>query len=1427
MTTSEAMHPACQFRSDKPWLDKQFHDIEQTSIKKPDELVSELQHPESEIDEQLLDRILGSIIGLLLGDALGAHVEFRPHDFLRANPVTELQGGGTWGLEKGQFTDDTSMALCLINSLIARHGFVPYDQLVRYKWWYRHGYMSSTGRCFDIGSATTQSIREFERRQMIFANEKNIPLEYLDYLSDHQLLNEFNVYCSQEGVAGNGALMRLAPVPLFFHRNPKIAVKYSGISGQITHGDQKAYDSCRYFGALIVAVLQGETKNSLLSNRFYDDHKDWFNDESLHPDVQQVVEGSFKRDGGYDDGIRGKGYIISALEAALWAFWSDEDSFEKGALAAVNLGDDTDTTAAIYGALAGTYYGYENLPQKWLDSIYAKNFIICLCKWMTYEATRLFHDSISVEPPLSRQSSIDHRDLEVYPIVENAITEENSITTHSFPPIIISAPTKMPSIQRTAIDPAGKLGSLYDAYRDRLIVQSDTIVKNQHVSVLAKTTKCFVRKGNPGENLNLLQMIDITNELRLSVEFNMTPAIGIAKTNNYNLPINIHTRFLYYNYLDREESLHGNANDISRSIPSSIPKTQATHVVTGITLGIEVLVILQLSPDDASKVDNVLNQIRQYLTNNDTTFGMTLDEKRLLNRINRTTIYSNIYELTKITNVLDLCYKIIDVRANRIRHSPLTYTLCPIRFLYPEYSENDVIYVALEPQIIEKIELYLFSMSSQFKILRKLLERKSLHSSDEYLRQQFLDAQNQFSNLEKIYSKQMKTFHAWIIDARKGKVSSNASIRELTDTDENELKEAINNIIVRLKGLKEKERSFHHSQDTRSEHHVYNDRHDANIEYQSTKDERNGNFKYSMDTSEKKFDRNSSSFIERETYYESVVPYTDRPLRSNSTNELLVNDEISTVHVSHSKNSWPPRTYPKFASLIPTEETINILLLGEIGVGKSTFINAFANYYSFDTLDSARFDKPTVVIPSSFLITTRDWSVTPIRVQLGASDSNQIHNNYNHSTTQECKSYLFHMHDGTKIRFIDTPGLGTVYDRDQDHLQMQNILSFINNLPHINAVCFFLKPNFSRFSVYESCFQRLFNFFGEDISKNIIFCFTNSFSMRFDSTKGIRIFESRLKSILNHGIQMRKENTFNFDSESFRYLAALHHLIEFDDASIYNVKSSWSKSNIEAIRFLRYIKTQLIPFQIHRKCQSIEHALFEIQCMIRPMLETMRNMLRNYLLCTRDLPNASIELCSKAISSNTALCSSCPSHSDRFGNFWIGLNKQHKLGRNRCYSCICSLKSHIPIDYQLDYKFSLDQHKYIYNEMADILELIKFSAYFGNFLLVYSNDLQSDPFLSGIDRMIKEEHFIYSHYYPNILNLKLYDSLKDLKRHYQQDMEEISKKQRDYINLSGIDERIKYISALPVINEQLNAIKQSRELFIIEHEYRVMLKKRA
>ncbi|CAF3310328.1 unnamed protein product [Rotaria sp. Silwood2] len=265
------------------------------------------------------------------------------------------------------------MALCLANSLIACQDFVSYDQLVRYKWWYRHGYMSSTGQCFDIGAATRQSIEEFETRQRKFAHDHDMPLDEMDLLSDRGLLQAFDVNCSKEGVAGNGALMRLAPVPLFFYRNPEVAVDYSGISGRITHGDDKAYDACCYYGALIIAAMNGAKKSELTSKTFYDKHREWFGNRSLDPEIMKIAEGSYQKPGGYQDGIRGKGYIVNALEAALWAFWSDEDSFETGALKAVNLGDDTDTTAAIYGQLAGAHYGYKKLPEKWLDCIHSRH----------------------------------------------------------------------------------------------------------------------------------------------------------------------------------------------------------------------------------------------------------------------------------------------------------------------------------------------------------------------------------------------------------------------------------------------------------------------------------------------------------------------------------------------------------------------------------------------------------------------------------------------------------------------------------------------------------------------------------------------------------------------------------------------------------------------------------------------------------------------------------------------------------------------------------------------------------------------------------------------------------------------------------------------------------------------------------------------
>jgi ADP-ribosyl-[dinitrogen reductase] hydrolase len=177
--------------------------------------------------------------------------------------------------------------------------------------------------------------------------------------------------------------MRLAPVPLFFCGIPTMAVELSGRSARLTHGDDVAVDACRYYGALIVAAINGESKENLLSDQFYDNHRHWFGSRAIHSDILRIAAGSYKRQGGYEDGIRGKGHITWALEAALWAFWS-ANSFDEGALKAVNLGDDTDTTAAIYGQLAGAYYGFQGILPEWINKLYAYDLIICIAEWLQF-----------------------------------------------------------------------------------------------------------------------------------------------------------------------------------------------------------------------------------------------------------------------------------------------------------------------------------------------------------------------------------------------------------------------------------------------------------------------------------------------------------------------------------------------------------------------------------------------------------------------------------------------------------------------------------------------------------------------------------------------------------------------------------------------------------------------------------------------------------------------------------------------------------------------------------------------------------------------------------------------------------------------------------------------------------------------------------
>ncbi len=295
-------------------------------------------------------RLRGALLGLAAGDAVGTAVEFAPPGSFP--PVTDMVGGGVFRLRPGEWTDDTSMALCLADSLIECSGFDPRDQMERYLRWRDEGYLSSTGSCFDIGYTISAALEGFRRSGDPFSGS------------------------TDPRSAGNGSIMRLAPVPLYFMNNPRKAVRLSAESSRTTHGTRTCLDACRYFGGLLVGACRGAGKDLLLSDRYTPVEGMWA-EEPLCSEIDEVASGSFKHREPPE--IVGSGYVARSLEAALWSFFHSSD-FREGCLLAVNLGDDADTTAAVYGQLAGAYYGEEGIPVEWRGKLAMADRIIALAE---------------------------------------------------------------------------------------------------------------------------------------------------------------------------------------------------------------------------------------------------------------------------------------------------------------------------------------------------------------------------------------------------------------------------------------------------------------------------------------------------------------------------------------------------------------------------------------------------------------------------------------------------------------------------------------------------------------------------------------------------------------------------------------------------------------------------------------------------------------------------------------------------------------------------------------------------------------------------------------------------------------------------------------------------------------------------------------
>ena len=352
---------------------------------------------------------------------------------------------------------------------------------------------------------------------------------------------------------------------------------------------------------------------------------------------------------------------------------------------------------------------------------------------------------------------------------------------------------------------------------------------------------------------------------------------------------------------------------------------------------------------------------------------------------------------------------------------------------------------------------------------------------------------------------------------------------------------------------------------------------------------------------------------------EDENPSKDQP----AANEDLTNTiplSLPTVQINDENEIKQSSSAEAQASVLKSseEDFINILLLGESGVGKSTFINAFVNYLTFPTFKDAESDKPIALIPVSFVITTgHDFTEQIVKLDVPGRCDNEDFEHPGQSVTQQCRSYEFQLkhHNGKKLRIIDTPGFGDTRGLQQDDLNMQHILEYINQFPHLNAVCFLLKPNESRLNIsFRTCLMQLLDVLGTDICQNIVFCFTNSRSTFYTPGNTSAILKTMIKSISSTAvIPFQKKNAFCFDSESFRYLIALKQGISFDDAERSEYETSWIKSVKEFNRLLHHIEQSIVVNRLNENGQSIKHAQFQINQLIEPMLHSIQYALQNMI----------------------------------------------------------------------------------------------------------------------------------------------------------------------------------------------------------------------
>lgn len=289
-----------------------------------------LRRPPGTTKADIEDRAIGSLLGLAIGDAVGTTLEFEARDSL--DLLTDMIGGGPFDLRPGQWTDDTSMALALADSLLLNPKLDAIDLQKRFVSWWRDGLYSCTGDCFDIGITTETALENFELKGSAVSGS------------------------TDPTSAGNGSLMRLAPVAISSWHDQERRRDTASRQSRSTHAAPEAVDACVSFADILAQAIAGLVAPWDLKS----------DAPITSPTVLAVIEGSWR--GKPRSSIKSSGYVLHTLEAALWCV-GRTNNFRDAVLLAANLADDADTTAAVAGQLAGAIYGKAGIPTEWLERL--------------------------------------------------------------------------------------------------------------------------------------------------------------------------------------------------------------------------------------------------------------------------------------------------------------------------------------------------------------------------------------------------------------------------------------------------------------------------------------------------------------------------------------------------------------------------------------------------------------------------------------------------------------------------------------------------------------------------------------------------------------------------------------------------------------------------------------------------------------------------------------------------------------------------------------------------------------------------------------------------------------------------------------------------------------------------------------------------